>query len=181
MDRDGSRRQRREVWRSATLGWCIAVLAAASAIGQTPDDTLRIGSWNLDLHRVNAESGGWQRNPSGETLAAVFRLMSADVVVLQEVAIRVDRQGPRPRNPQLTEALRRLDGDWEHVLVPTAYTRHSNMATGVAWNRRRVSLVNGPLGWKPPVRHREVGGSRAWLRPPHGFKFSAGEGRTDFV
>ncbi|MEO1236395.1 MAG: hypothetical protein AAFX76_06355 [Planctomycetota bacterium] len=141
---------------------------------------IRVATWNVDLwRRGNEGHDGYRRGQKAEDFRKWFEQMDADVVLLQEVAADAGWN----RNRLLGEALDGLPGRWKHVVFELDEIAPSRQRTGVAWRSDRVTLMNGPVGWRWPVAKGvvESTGDTAWRRTPHAMHFSAGPGLTDFL
>ena len=143
--------------------------------------TLRIGAWNVE-HLGNPTSRGNHCVPaphecaqSPQDLAEYIIASGADVLGLEEISEDL----PGRKNATFERALlivrQRTGRTWNHVLFPKD-DEHQHI--GVAWNTAKVQVVGEPF--RLPVRTR-LSGQSLWDRRPHAVKFSAGQGRTDFV
>lgn len=153
-----------------------------------------VGAWNIEwLGKPEDRSGaGKGVAQSPVDLAEVIAASGADVLAVAEVVTRVRGRPVRSREVEaVLAALNARPGQaWDYVLCPGR--AEGDQLTGVLWNARTVTLLSASgkpwsqssdAPWAVPVDLRQRGpqGSALWNRPPHAFKFSAGEGRTDFV
>jgi predicted extracellular nuclease len=83
-------------------------------------------------------------------------------------------------NTKLDDVLRRINADpghdWGYLLFPKRNALDAMQHVGVAWNRKRLTLVGEP--YKIDVAYAL---GETWNRTPYAVKFSAREGKTDFV
>ncbi|MEM6553928.1 MAG: hypothetical protein AAF750_17565 [Planctomycetota bacterium] len=158
----------------------LIVAALLTAAAPLHAEELRITSWNLDLHgNPNLKP---YRTPAPNDLARILNHIQPDILVVQEARPDFGPTNNPPRNRTLRDALKQLPGRWDHALLP-ADDPSGFMRTGVAWNRDKLKLNNGPIGTKLRVRHARVPGSdlRTWLRHPYGFHFAVRGNQTDFL
>lgn len=158
----------------------LAVLVpAATAYAQV--DKIRVGAWNIEhLGSPGSRFGdadGIAQKP--EDLAAHIKKAGVHVLALEEIGDTAD-PGMRSKELDATFAILNADGeDWVYELTPNKLRTDKTQVTGVAWNRKLVKKVGTVHRFavtpNPPssVNH--------WDRHPSAFKFSAGEGKTDFV
>ncbi len=155
------------MWSQALLFLAMAGTFAGA------EDQLRIGSWNIQ----NLGERAWGQHP--KALAQHLWLAGLDLLVLQEIH-ETDGVPQRMGNKKLDEVFRLLNArsqaEWTYRLLPKNDPKDGRRLCAVAWNRKRVRLVGAPLRIAFKEADREV-----WRRPPYALKFSAGEGRSDFV
>lgn len=156
-----------------------ALVPAATASGQT--EKIRVGEWNIE-HLGFPDSRfedakGIAQKP--EDLAAHIKKAGVHVLALEEIG-DTDNPGLRSKELDATFTILNAGGeDWTYELTPNKVLTDTTQVTGVAWNRKRVKKVGTVHRFtvtpNPPssVNH--------WDRHPSAFKFSAGEGKTDFV
>ncbi len=172
----------------------IALLLSAPAWAQVQPirakSPVRIVSWNIEWLGTpdsrRHQGKGVAQKPAA--LANVLLRAKPDIIVLQEV--RADGsidEDPDLESPQIAAMLdaleQRMGGTWDHVMFPV-HSGSGAQLTGLAWNTDRVRTVGR---WRQI--HRDLGpdapeGARprtAGPRPPHGMKFTCGDGLTDFV
>ncbi|MCO6459177.1 MAG: lamin tail domain-containing protein [Pirellulaceae bacterium] len=171
--------------RTVPLAVCLATLAilAIRPPGAAAEE-LRIGAWNIEQlgspdYRSQPARGVAQQPAD---LAAHLLLARVDLLALEEIGDTDGRDTTRT-NATIDETLRIMNQtggqDWTYRLLPKKDLSQTYQLTGVAWNRRKVVLVGEP--WRIPVRDDPDDQLDPWQRHPHALKFSAGEGRTDFV
>jgi hypothetical protein len=151
----------------------ITICLTPSARAQTLD-WIRLGSWNIE----NLPRGTGQPAPA---LAEYLRLSGVDILALQE--IHDTDVGPDRKNERLDEVVAILNQDtslnWTYQLFANKVSNDTSQLVGVVWNTRRVSIVGNPF--RIPVVDNHDDQFDAWDRHPHAVKFSAANGKTDFV
>lgn len=153
-------------------------LPSTPLCGQEPE-VVRLGSWNIQwLGRPDRRGGSAQ---DASDLAKYIQASKVDVLALSEVSCNSD-DGPLPTNTTLTRAFAQIKEstgqEWKHLLFLKEDATDKDQLCGVAWNTAKVKMV----GWPYQVPIRRWGPSAfVWTRHPHAVKFSAGEGKTDFV
>lgn len=156
----------------------LLLLVLAGCADRGPD-TIRVGAWNIEWLGEPQRRDGVLQSPAD--LAAVISAMNVDVLAVEEVAKDSGMPGIWT-NRVLGEALelvgQQSGGAWQHELYPANSGR--NQLVGLAWNSARVTPVGDAIPVVVPdydSRQRQ----QLWARPPVARKFSAGDGRTDFV
>jgi endonuclease/exonuclease/phosphatase family metal-dependent hydrolase len=164
-------------------GAALAVLLAVPAPAARPDraeaPVLRVGTWNVEwLGRPDRRASRVAQKP--EDVARYVALSGVDLLCLNEVS-NTAPDGP-PANETLTRALALLKEktgqEWRQLLFAKDDPAEKDQWTGVVWNTTKVRLVGQPM--RVPLR-RGPGQKEIWTRQPWAAKFSAGEGKTDFV
>ena len=158
---------------SRSLSAFMAVLALLTAARPaSSDDYLKIGAWNIE------NLGGRIPNPHPAAIAEHILLADLDVLALEEIW-DTDGVPETMTSPALEQVFQRVnDGgaaDWTYVIFSNR-TDGPERHTGIAWNRKRATMVGEPL--KVPVAFAS---DATWNRIPHAVKFSAGEGKSDLV
>lgn len=178
-------------------GLAAVLLPALQAGAATPqcEQVLQVGAWNIEWLGNSAVGKRQEQKP--EDIAAYIKVTAVDILALAEVsATGRDAQG-RARNKLLDAAFEHLNqsGDaWEYVLLPKREGARApqDQWTGAAWNERRVRKVGGPWRLEATIDLKREDAIKAkfeksgpdtiiWSRWPQAFKFSAGDGLTDFV
>lgn len=173
---------------SCALAWAAVAAALAVALCVLPvslasADEVRLGAWNIE-HLGSPE----RRSPPArnvaqkpEDLARYIAKSRVDVLALEEIG-DTDGVATTRRNATLDRTFELLSVDgasWKYVLLPKKDTTETFQLTGVAWNTARVQLVGEPF--RIPVVDDPNDDVDPWQRHPHGLKFTAGAGKTDFV
>lgn len=154
---------------------------------------VRVGSWNIEWLGKPEDRSGVARDIAQDPNDLADAIIQSGVAVLgvAEVVTRIHGRPIRSREVEaVIDVMMRKTGDkWAYVLFPGR--ADGDQLTGVLWNTAKVSALaadgtpwsdaeNAP--WMLPIpKQRSAQGSYLWNRPPHAMKFSAGEGKTDFV
>lgn len=151
----------------------VAVLALlAPARPAAADEYLKIGAWNIE------NLGGRVPNQHPAAIAEHILLADVDILALEEIW-DTDGVPETMTSPALDQVFQRVnegdDADWTYVLFANR-TDGPERHTGIAWNRKRATMVGEPL--KVPVAFAS---EATWNRIPHAVKFTAGERKTDLV
>lgn len=155
--------------------------------------TLRLAAWNIEWLGKPADRSGRAKGEAQkiEDLSGYILAGEADVLGLVEIIPTASTRPPRSTElDAVFKDINARDGhDWEYVLFPGRGAK--DQLTGIAWNREKVNAVNvkgerwdakRDTPWRVPLpQGKTEQGSVLWHRPPHAMKFSAGEGKTDFV
>jgi endonuclease/exonuclease/phosphatase family metal-dependent hydrolase len=155
--------------------------------------SLRLAAWNIEWLGKPADRSGRGKNVAQkvEDLSDYISKAAPDVLGLIEIIPTAGVKPPRSKElDAVFEAMNKQAGqEWEYVLYPGRGAK--DQLTGVAWNRAKVNAVNAKgekwdakrdSPWRVPLpQGKTEQGSVLWHRPPHAMKFSAGEGKTDFV
>jgi endonuclease/exonuclease/phosphatase family metal-dependent hydrolase len=149
---------------------CFLVMTfACSALA---DEYVKIGAWNIE------NLGGREYGQIPAALAEHIQLSDVDILALEEIWDTDDSPETRT-NSKLDETFQRINeepgNDWTYLIFENR-TPDRERHTGVAWNRKAVSLIGEPL--KIDVTFAN---DATWNRWPHAVKFSVREGKTDFV
>ncbi|MCC9606636.1 endonuclease/exonuclease/phosphatase family protein [Blastopirellula sp. JC732] len=143
-------------------------------------DIIQVGSWNIEWLGKPEMRNSPPQKP--EDLAAEIETAGVDVLALQEICDDYpehDRLGNKTLDQVVALLNRRKGNDWKYELFPKRDVYAEAQLTGVAWNEARVKRVGGAMRIEPV----DLLGDNyyTWDRQPHAAKFSAGEGKTDFV
>jgi len=134
---------------------------------------IRIGSWNIQNLGVRP----WGQHP--KAVAEHLLLAGVDLIALQEIH-DTDGDASRRSNAVLDEALALINRqechDWTYRLFPKTDPSDTRQLTGVAWNRRVLTLAAPPTAVS-----RSPEAAAGWLRPPYAVQFTTGPGATDLV
>jgi endonuclease/exonuclease/phosphatase family metal-dependent hydrolase len=134
---------------------------------------IRIGSWNIQNLGVRP----WGQHP--KAVAEHLLLAGVDLIALQEIH-DTDGDASRRSNAVLDEALDLINHqechDWTYRLFPKADPSDTRQLTGVAWNRRVLTLAAPPTAVS-----RSPKAAADWLRPPYAVQFTTGPGTTDMI
>ncbi len=153
-------------WVGLWFGSCLSRTTAA-------DDYIKIGAWNIQ------NLGEREFGQAPAALAEHMIMADLDVLCLIEIWDN-DGDPTRITNRELDQTMERVntgaDQDWMYLLFPKRTPDDLARHVGIAWNRKRVTLVGQP--WKIPVAYPN---SEAWKRTPYAAKFRFGMDRTDFV
>lgn len=158
------------------------VLTLLLTSGCTPAsaDIIQVGSWNIEwLGKPEMRKSPPQK---AEDLAAEISASGVDVLALQEISDDFpahDHLGNKTLDEVCALLNRRAGNQWKYELFPKRDLYAEDQLTGVAWNEARVQRVGGALRITPV----DLLGDNyiTWDRQPYAAKFSAGEGKTDFV
>lgn len=156
-------------WYSAFIG-LIAFTQLAHAEGH-----IKIASWNIE------HLGKREPKQEPKAIAEYLMLAGADVLALQEIYDTDDNVATRT-NEQLDKTFALLNEQghqWEYVLFANKKATDTSQLCGVAWNKKKVNKVGEPL--RIEVKDDPKDDFSSWDRHPHAVKFSAGNGKTDFV
>lgn len=178
----------------ALLATALAVLANTAAAQQACQQTLVVGSWNIEWL-----GNAIKRKRPAQTPADIAKYIAAskvDVLALAEVSVPKDSPAGA-RNQTLDQAFAILNATgaaWEYTLFPKrAGSRdHDDQWTGLAWNATKVSNSGGP--WELDVKidaakekaiaapfKPKAAGTTIWSRLPYITRLSAGAGKSDFL
>lgn len=143
-----------------------------------PNGFIRVATWNIEwLGRPDKRNGVAQK---AEDIAEYLKRSHADAVCLNEISHDTPGDGPWA-NQTLTAALQLLQEQtghqWKQILFRKEDPNEKDQLLGVIWNTARLKLIGEPF--RIPVRR--VGKGEFLRRHPWAVKFSAGEGKTDFV
>lgn len=156
-----------------SLLWITACTPAAA-------DIIQVGSWNIEwLGKPEMRKSAAQQPAD---LAAEIAASGVDVLALQEICDDFpehDRLGNKTLDEVCAILNRRGGAQWKYELFPKRDPYAETQLTGVAWNQARVQRVGGAMRIEPV----DLLGDNfiTWDRQPYAAKFSAGEGKTDFV
>ncbi|TWT38553.1 lamin tail domain-containing protein [Blastopirellula retiformator] len=155
-------------------------LFCTSACNSASAEILQVGSWNIEwLGKPEMRKQDPQKPAD---LAAEINSSGVDILALQEIS-DTDPAHDRVGNQTLDQVVAILNkkqgNDWKYELFPKRDPYAEDQLTGVAWNEARVHRVGGAMRIEPV----DLLGDNyyTWDRQPHAVKFSAGEGKTDFV
>ncbi|UUO06814.1 lamin tail domain-containing protein [Blastopirellula sp. J2-11] len=143
-------------------------------------DIIHVGSWNIEWLGKPEMRKSPQQKPAD--LAAEIRASGVDVLALQEICDDYpehDRLGNKTLDEVCVVLNRQAGNQWKYELFPKRDIYAEDQLTGVAWNEARVQRVGGAMRITPV----DLLGDNyiTWDRQPYAAKFSAGEGKTDFV
>lgn len=155
--------------------------------------TLRIGSWNIEWLGKPGDRSGLGKGVAQSPGDLADCILGSGVAVLAVEEIVAPGPGKIIRSRELEATLasirQKSGATWDYVLFPGR--ADGDQLTGVLWNTAAVTAVNAAgkpwnqnsdAPWPLPIpKARSAQGSALWNRPPHAMKFSAGQGKTDFV
>ena len=146
----------------------LPALCALTAACSTAQETLRVGSWNLE-HFGERDNPGPRKPQDYKAIAEKIREIGVDVLGVQEI-----------RTLSAIERLRTQLGDhWSYVLGTTGtFSNNSGqIAVGFLWNRNRVELVQAEELLQLPSKVNELS---TFHRKPVDAVFRARGGGVDF-
>ncbi|MFH1112906.1 MAG: endonuclease/exonuclease/phosphatase family protein [Pseudomonadota bacterium] len=147
---------------------------------------LIVGAWNIQWL-----GKPWKRSWIGknvpqkaEDIAGYVKASKVQLLALEEIC----GDGAIPGNPT-NETLDAVIGmlnegtgaSWTYRLFPKRKPDDGEQHTGLMWNAKIVTAVGEPFRIAVKVPPQEPDKPFHWKRWPHAMKFSAGEGKTDFV
>lgn len=178
---------------SVMLSMCLGMDAVQAQ--QACERTVTVGSWNIQW-LGNAKAG--KRKPQkAEDIASYLSAAGVDVLALAEISVTSMDGGGRARSRQLDQAFATANSSgakWQYELFPKREGARApqDQWTGIAWNAGVVAKIGGPWKLAPAIDAAKEEAIRKrfdkpetetiiFSRWPYATKFSAGEGKTDFI
>lgn len=134
-------------------------------------ETLRVGTWNI-RHFAEAENAGQKT----VDVAGYIASSGVQLLALQEISHDGDLESSALR--ALCKALSKGSASWDYRIFQNRLPKDYAQSCAVMWNRSKFRLKSKP--YKLPLK-KKSGEWHYWHRSPYTLKFSAGEGRSDFV
>lgn len=171
------------------------LLVEGAQAQQTCERFVGVGSWNIQW-LGNAKDG--KRKPQkAEDIASYLAVAGVDVLALAEISVTSKDGGGRARSQPLDDAFaiaNATGSKWQYELFPKREGARApdEQWTGIAWNASVVTKSGGPWKLGPAIDAARENGIKArfdkpepetiiFSRWPYATKFSAGQGKTDFV
>jgi predicted extracellular nuclease len=149
------------------------LLGALYVLPASALDWVKIGAWNIE--NLGERTFGQDER----ALAEHIFLSGVDILALEEIH-DTDNKSTSRTNAKLDAAFKLLNKlpnqDWTYLLLENRDPTDTSQLCGVAWNRKRVTLLGPPF--RIPL---DDDGGKIWDRHPHALKFSTGSSTTDFV
>jgi hypothetical protein len=157
-------------------------------------DEIAVGGWNIEyLGRPNQRDNSGKGVPQNPVdIAAYIKDSGVHVLGLEEIC--ADKEGGEPfRNQILDLAVQTLNSDvganWKYELFKARGSKNGFdtdskarvQLTGIMWNEAVLKPIGTPFRVRMNAPKRIPGEPILWTRWATAKKFSADEGRTDFV
>lgn len=180
----------------ATVAFSVQELAFAQSGAKGCSREIGIGSWNIQW--LGNPTAGKRTAQDAADVASYVKAGAVDVLALAEISRTSTDQDGAARNATLDAALSVLNQEnraqWRYVLFPKREGARApeDQWVGVAWNERQVRRQGAPIRVPAdidPAREKSIkdqfpaAGSDTviFTRWPHAVRFSAGEGKTDWL